>query len=591
MKNSVVSLFQNQSSLLPLTIQLFLTILLSLPLTANADLNLAPPDQLLVKAAKGKMECRDVVLDLFANVSEMRDPQTFDAYFGIIDRLHIIAQQVQLDTVYPDAIKNLGIKMSANGVRWLSAAKDPIEKIIYYHRWMTLDTAYVFFASVDTDATQIDDDVALKKLAENVDKLLVYLPLRFIDNRDLPQGYRRIISELAGRKLQNRQISESDFLFWLGKLSVASGYGLALDALQASVMELNRDTIKFAHLLGRRLRVVADRIRTSSIAVPSYLKNQLDDIVVALIDKQLVFSEKYEDGEFQTLLDLLNRRGLASLAQTWATVDRLPSSEFSKEYLGLSRLILERLQAEKLEKEAADFASFIGRVTAPIVIQSTGAEGTYRLINSTGRVWIFNIVMVKNSQIAVALSDSEWMVNKSYFAVDYNVKELMFVGSQRDVDTDPQANLTVHFQIRGNGKIYVRDLSADPDQQELRGEKIENYPDFFQKGKGNSIVPAGIYKGVVTFAKNHPMQMTMVVTSFNGHTLARLTPHGKGFYVDFNIGTRGTDGVLYLTTGRITGGSWVQLRGLVTEREFRGFAINGGRGIAVKEFVLKRVKN
>ncbi len=79
------------------------------------------------------------------------------------------------------------------------------------------------------------------------------------------------------------------------------------------------------------------------------------------------------------------------------------------------------------------------------------------------------------------------------------------------------------------------------------------------------------------------------MTSFNGYTLGRLD--SENIVVDFNIGSKGTDGVLILTSGRKLGASWLQLRGHMTEDGLQVYAIVGGRGQGPVCTLLKRTDN
>ena len=96
--------------------------------------------------------------------------------------------------------------------------------------------------------------------------------------------------------------------------------------------------------------------------------------------------------------------------------------------------------------------------------------------------------------------------------------------------------------------------------------------------------------GTVYFGPSFQLKMTLVVTAFQGYTLGRMTDEKRSFYLNFNYGSRARDGVLYLTTGRGPA-NWVHLRGTIKNGEYRGYVINGGRGIAAHEFSLKKVSD
>ncbi len=569
--------------------------------SARADLHIDSPSALLAKAETGKIACREVVLDLLANIPEMRDPALFDSYFRILDALNQIAVKVDLDSIYPDAIKNLGTEMGAGGIRWLSISKDQEEKILYYHKWMGLDVAYTFYSSAEVTARSITDSQELHQTALNIEALLAALPKIYPDKLDIVQNYRRTISELAARVLTQKDLSEEDALFWLGKISVTSGYSLAVDSLQADVLALTRKNFGDINRIAKRSLVLALRMRANPSETPIYLQNQVGDLLVSLVLHKMDFNVPYAKGEFENFLDLLNARGLQALAQQWAAADRIPSGEYVDIYRGLTKLLLVALNQSQLDHEAYELAQFEERMLAPIIAKAKKIEGTYTLKDLSGKEWIFNVVLARQSVLFVSLMRADKFARKGFFEVGYSVEEETFVASTSDATTILGSNLLIKFRPLGNGEIEVREpmgMGRPGGEQVLRGKKVEEYPDFFLKPNEQLINPDGIYKGLIPYGKDSSLEMSLVVTSFRGYTMGRLADKNGALYLDLNIGTRGTDGVLYLTTGklgmgygRLGNGTWLQLRGIVTKDEFRGLVVNGGAGITKREFVLKKVSN
>src|SRR5437868_1426825 len=94
--------------------KLLLVLCAVLPSFAFANLHLATPNDLLVKAAIDRTSLRDVILDIEQNIPEMRDPATFESYFFILDQLAAQAQRLGLDQYYPNAVQSLGLHMVSN---------------------------------------------------------------------------------------------------------------------------------------------------------------------------------------------------------------------------------------------------------------------------------------------------------------------------------------------------------------------------------------------------------------------------------------------------------------------------------------------
>lgn len=566
-------------------------ILMGLSSTAQADLKLASPEALLAKANRGRAACRDVILDISLNVQEMRDPATFDRYFSILGNLSAIAEKHKLEEIYPDAVKSLGLRMVGNGVRWLSITNDSSEKILSYHDWMNTDTAYVFQSNIELATREVTDNIVLKKLAENTEALMAFADLKFAQNIDLRNGYRRILSDLAAKKLKETGVTSEDYIFWLSKLSTPQAYAVAIDSVHVKTLALSASDKTMSHEYAKSLKLLAQKALSEAANQPGWLFSQIADVSQELILKNIDLKEPFSAGEFESLMALLTSRHLQGLAQQWTDADRIPDSAYVEHYLELTRKLILQLRKFNLEKEANEVKKFEERLAAPIVGKSKQIEGSYLLTDPKGKKWIFTAVLARQALIYVELADLNGVVNKAYFNITYAVEDDSFVGSEREVDLDPGRNLTLRFRLLGNGEIEVRDLMAPPEIQNLKGTKFESYPDYFPLGTNVGEDPSGTYKGIVYFGKDFKTEISLIVTGFNGYSLGRATSANGAITLDLNMGTRGTDKVLYLTTGRIRNSHWIQLRGMLRDGEFHGHSIIGGRGISKKEFILKKVLN
>ena len=129
--------------------------------TAYAEVKLEPPQALLRRAEMSRAEAREVILDIQANVSEFVDPQTFDSYFYILDDLQKIADEKGVNEIYPNAVRTLGQQMVANGIRWLTASRDSLDRIMYYHRWMNVEIAASFLSNVELEEKTLSPSESL----------------------------------------------------------------------------------------------------------------------------------------------------------------------------------------------------------------------------------------------------------------------------------------------------------------------------------------------------------------------------------------------------------------------------------------------
>ena len=86
---------------------------------SEAALNLPPPKELLKKASQDRRTLREALLDLQQNISEMRDPATFDSYFYLLVELEAVAERTQLNAIFPKAVQQTGLKDVYKRQIWL----------------------------------------------------------------------------------------------------------------------------------------------------------------------------------------------------------------------------------------------------------------------------------------------------------------------------------------------------------------------------------------------------------------------------------------------------------------------------------------
>lgn len=549
-------------------------ILALLPLTAEATLKLDPPAELLTRASQGRIQCRQVVLDVLESLPEMRERSVFEPYFNILEDLDKVAQRLKLAEIYPGAIENLGARMAAHGARWLQLSMDEKKQVLRHHGWMSPETALSYQAQIELEAKELNKLDLLKKLALTVEELVPLADRRWPERRDIRLGYRRILSEAAGRILRDTSLSETEQLAWIGRISDPGAIGTLLGELMKELLRLTPETKEQMGFISRQLIVIHERLARDPVLSPEWILGSVGDTTVELIIRSLAFERQIT--ELPDLLKLLQLRHLQGLAQQWMGIRRLPSSAYAPHYLDLAKIMLEALRASPLRRESDDFSDFFKRIGAPILVKDEKMEGTYALTSPNGKKWRFSLAFAHQSLVYAALADVDGFVFKPFFNVSYDGETESFLASQREPDIDPTQNYTLRFRILKNGEIEVRDLLADPKQQHLRGRKIETYDDYFSDTSITDVQASGTYEGIVRFGTEYAERMTLVVTTFQFYSLARLSgPNGVS--LELNIGSPGNDGNLYLTTGKLQT-TWVQIRGQLRNGVFRGHSIKGGKG-------------
>jgi hypothetical protein len=536
------------------------------------------------KAGKNRIQLREVILDIEKNLPEIRDPRTFDAYFNMLDGLKALAEAQRLDEIYPDAVKILGEKMVANGVRWLKIEEDSTERVMNYHRWMNADIAASYQGEIERVSTDERDPAKLRQLAVNTEAVAKWSEQRFPDQPRMNNNYWRILSDIAGRFLKLPNLSEEETAFWISKVAFPEPFAMVLESLQKELFNMTEANRADSHRILNRLTQIKARIDAAGNRMPFYIQSMLGEVSVELIMRMTKYEEAFAEGEADLALGLLQNRYLQALGAQWVSRAKIPSGQYAPTYFSVARKLAAALYNAGFATESNQLNSHIGNVAAPIMGRQMDIEGTYLVTDVKGKQWKFSVALVRENYYFAALCDVMGAVHKPLLYVEYDFETGGFVASAREKDSDPEPIWTVRFKVDGK-KIEIVDPWSEVDRQPLKGEKIESYPDIFKNTPPEATKPAGRYEGVVTFGNNTKLKMTLIVTAFNGYTLARLT--NKDVDLDLNVGTAGTNGVLYLTTG-VKRATWTQMRGVLKNGEYRGVVIIGGREMT-KEFVMKKV--
>ncbi|RZA09643.1 MAG: hypothetical protein EOP11_01070 [Proteobacteria bacterium] len=560
---------------------LSLLLLPLISLSAFAELKLDPPQALLKRAQTGRTEAREVILDLQQNISEFVDPQTFDAYFSILDQLEKIADEQKVNEIYPNAVKALGQQMVANGIRWLTVSRDPIERIMYYHRWMNMEIAASFLSNVEMEEKTLTQPQAMV-FAQNLEVLIPWIDKAFPQASSLRLGYRTVISERAARSLGREDLSEEDRLFWLAKVYTASGFSSALNYIQDGVLHLSKEKQANLHVYIHRYLTIANRLAADGDTQPFWLTNLSGDTAQIIAMRAVFLMETISEAEFRGLLGAMQANDLQALTGQW--IARPPKEAYLNEYLKLTKYLANELKGRELSKEANEMARYFVKISAPTRARQKLLEGTYALKDASGKEWIFTAAFARGSEVFVGLSDKMGFVSKSYFFLSYVEAEDLFIASERERSEDSYRNWAVKFKMKEDGAIEVTDLAATKSEQFLRGKKVQSYPNYFPESSATPVDPAGRYEGILLGKK-----MTLEVTAYNGLTTAQMYDDMHHLNFDLSVGTFATDSVLYLTTGMANRATWIQLRGVIKDGAYRGQVIKGGKGLVGKEFVLKKV--
>lgn len=556
---------------------------------AQAALNLAPPQDLLKKAAQDRRQLREVLLDMQQNIPEMRDPKTFDSYFFILADLQKLADKLQLNAIFPKAVEATGLKMVAHGIRWLDVSQRPLSDALYYQSYADADVMSRFLAELELQVRNLRNSQArLKAVAINLEGMLPAAEKQFEERRDVRISMRQILSSIAIKFLKTEQLTNDEAAFWISKISLPTAYSEYIEALNESVLDTLPKDAAGLSLLSKRLRELGKKIVAETYPLPTYVSAGWGDTSVELVLRSIQGERKFETGEFEGLVELMRSRQLQGLAGQWLSVERLPTTSYSAHYLQLSNVLIARLRAVGLSKEAADVSLHISRMAAPIQATKSQIEGLYTLKSNDGSKFNFVIIRARPNLVYASLEDADGYVTLGFFNVTFDTQRGKFIASQREPDLDATANPTVSFTITPAGEMELEAPIASTGWRQMKGKRTSTFTNFLDDESSTSNPTEGEWEGEMSFRGQEPWKVRLVISKFGLYSIGRLTSAG-GLAIDFQTGTAGDLGVVYLTTGRLGHTGWVHLRAVRRGDYLEGLTISAS-GVTVPYFKLKKVK-
>lgn len=508
---------------------------------------LPPADELMFKASQGRIELREVLMDLENNIQEMGYPEVFDSYFYLLDGLKELAIRFNLDEIYPGAVENLGAQMVDSGIRWLDIAEAKEERLLYYHKWMNLDVAVRYMDQVEVEIGSLKNMDKVRSASDNVEILLNYVETRFPRYYHLKTGYRRILSNVALKFLRQPDISNEDVQHWIGKLRSPAGYMDYMILLSTEIYSLKEDTKGEAHVYSGRLKALATVVAQDGMDIPVAIPKGIGEISEDLILRFIHLEEPFQAEELRGLLDLLSVGQLHDLATRWNSFKKLPSDKYIQSYFESSREFVGKLREIGMAKEVADINSWVGAMGAPAMVRLLGMEGSYSLRDAQGAAWTLMIIKVREMQLEALMWKEGDEFGKLYQTIRWDFEKSTFVASERVLDlTDFSAPSLVKFNAIPGGIEFFNPF-ANPDTQKMAGVMTEAYEDLMKEAT-ESFDYEGFYQGVLKDVAGKTIAVNLTVSSLGGHYMGRII--GEGVDHSFEMGSQVNGGALYLTASR-----------------------------------------
>lgn len=559
---------------------------------AFAALNLAEPEELLVKARQSRIDLRDVVFDIDVNIPEFTELEQIEKYVLILPELQYLSDQFRLDDLYPKAVPRLGESMFSAAIKWLDVRTVAAEKILLFAQYANYDLAFRYADSIADVLSKERDQVKLMHGATTIEALNELFKRTLPDRPNLEASLRTILSDLANKHLSKPGLTEEQTLFWISKISTTNGVMMFLDTIGNKIILLKKDNVADAHLYVDRLVLLQERILQLQDDLPGYLAANVSDKFSELVQRMIINEIKFLPNEFEKILSIMTPISVRSLAQSIMTRDSVVPLAYGDEYIRVMQILVNQLVYYGFDFEAKEFSFFIQRSTAPVMITRYSAEGHFHLKDHTGKVWIFSIVQARKNMYYAALGTEDRAIFKSFFHVTYDFKRNQFVAFERGIDLDSQSNQVVSFKITTDGAIKFEDLYSLRDVKTLTGRKTSNIPVYTNGSRDQSSV-SGRYRGIIKIKEGSASKAELILSVFNGFVLGRLNLSHNGMVyasIDYSVGSEiVTDKTLSLTSGKLDSGTWSHLRLGNYGKKNRGVMIQGGRGTISEEFELTRV--
>jgi hypothetical protein len=284
---------------------------------------------------------------------------------------------------------------------------------------------------------------------------------------------------------------------------------------------------------------------------------------------------------------MMRSRQLQGAAGQWLSTERLPSTNYASHYLEISNLLIAKLRAVGLSKEAGEVAKHVSQMAAPIQGAKTNLEGLYTLKAEDGSGFTFSVIRARSNLIYATLEMEQGAVTLGFFNVTYDVERQKYFASQREPDLDSTGNPTISFVVSEKGEIEIEVPIASVSWRKLKGKKTAEYTNFLDDQSTVASSTDGEWEGEMQF-KSMLWTVRLVVSKFGGYSIGRFISN-QGIAIDFQIGNTGENGVIYLTTGKLPHSGWVHLRA-VRRGDFLEGQMIAAAGTTVPFFKLKKVK-
>lgn len=563
-----------------------LTLAFSLQAFSQVDVpHLGTPEKLLKEAQTGRTELLNVLLRLQDNVRELRDQQTFDNFFALLDQFQALSDSYNLEMIYPGAVKEVGRNMILHGNRWLKISSDSSEKILSYQKWSDLSGALLFQTQVTEELNKLTKPEQFKKAYLNLLSLKDWSLANYPDDLYLAPTYQSVIADLSFKALVPLSVMDNtEWAFWLKGINTQNSAQdyisflnekvLADDITQAEMAQWT----KLALALGQQLGTINK--------LSSSVKNNYGILVTDIIAKALHAELDIDVKDFEGLVKILDITSFRGLVFRWLNPEKPATDDYAYKLIALTEVLYHRAKELKLGTTTVDIEKFISVRLSPVIATKANIEGGYRLKSTTkGKPdleWYFSVVRETEDRMVASLCDTSGAVCYSFFNVQYSVEKKLFIASEDAPNDDIEQNTPVTIEFLADETVRITNPNAHRLATVLVGKKVTSYPNYMATPSYDADPIEGNYKGTIELPTG-TVKYRLMITNFGEYTVGRLESLNGNVRIDLKKGTDGKIGFIYLTSGKTDSGAWFHLRlQQNADGNLEGFAVSAARGFKSK---------
>jgi|GEM_PF-4392844 len=567
-----------------------------------SQLTLPPPQQLRQKAEKSRNDFVNTLLDIEAQLHNIRDPKTFQSYFILMDEWEVLAGRWRMQDFYPDAVKNLGQKMASHGLKWVNlweiGDQDLERHLRYYDEQNFWSLQSLTFYNVKRiqplalpqyERTFQASDLVMKK----------YLLVQYQHRTDLVQSYLDLQGYIATLALKLK-LNSDQLSLWRSRLNSPNALAELLTDWESALQRADRLGGDSLEKLTQAVQLVFDQ---STKIERFYSLQWLLEKAVSLWSEAwelaLRFSWRIPQGDTQDLMERMSWGQKKIVAQKFMYLDeRLWAEKGSSQHIEIARYLAQLMKKETmLDAELRRYEQWLARLEALVSVRTSSlSEGTYLLTSSKGNKYRLSIARYETGRLAIGLMDERQFFGLKFFHVsyDHSAQEWVAMYSENSNDLKEYPHI-IRIRKVDDTKIRVLNSYAFLDDRDITGTRIEDYPSvqFYP----SRFLKEGVHEFHGTLQYNtqganqsSALKASLVLQVIGDQVFGRMDFDGHMFWYDFKSGLVSANKDIVLTA-EIKNNTWVQLRGKILEDgSIEAVLIVGGRGITTGKFRLQPMK-